>query len=442
MKWAKWLVLVFLLAGGGAAALRVSEKPQKPVPFASLSQRDRNLAVYDAFVDEVREHYYDAKLIKSDEWHARFEEFRIKAAAAADSSHLYSDVLQQLAHQFPDSHVDVMWPPAPAAANPPASAPGPKRNAGNPGFEFVALRRGTRVNFMVGDVDTHSLAERAGVAPGYAIQNLAIESTPNGSHLKAEFERHPPDEVRSMETDFHATAPTYTSVPATQEAQTQAFLADRRFTVEYDYEPPPVTPPFEHRLLADGVTYVRFDSFNDVALIDRVLNVIDNAPANGLIVDLRHNRGGLSTETHRVLNRLLGHDAYIGTHRRGWWFENLRTDKEGPVYTGTLVVLIGPQSSSAAEITAAAVLDNHRGLLIGRMTNGSVMESNDFPLPDGGAAQIPVHDFVRGHDRRIDGVGIAPDIWILPTLEDVRAGRDPVMERAVQEIRSSHPGSQ
>ncbi|HEV8443776.1 MAG TPA: S41 family peptidase, partial [Steroidobacteraceae bacterium] len=101
---------------------------------------------------------------------------------------------------------------------------------------------------------------------------------------------------------------------------------------------------------------------------------------------------------------------------------------------GPLVVLIGPQSASAAEITAAAVLDNHRGLLVGRMTNGSVMESNYFPLPDGGTAQIPVNDFVRGHDRRIDSVGVSPDIWILPTLDDVRAGRDPALARALKEI--------
>ena len=396
-----------------------------------LAQPDRNLAIYDAFVGELHEHYFDAKLVRSSEWEARFAEFRKKAQVAPDDSHLYTGVLQPLSNAFPDSHVFALGPEFASKDVPP---PGPKKAPGNPGFELAVMRRDRVMRAMVGDVERNSAAERAGIAPGYVIQNLSITTTEKGGHLKAEFDRYRPDEVRSYERDFKWSAPLYPDVPATSEAQTRRFIAERRFTVEYDYEIPLATPTFECRMLSDGVTYVRFDNFSDKALVDHVLAVIDKAPANGLIVDLRHNSGGLSTETHRVLNRLLGHDAYIGTHRRGWWFENLRTDKDGPVYTGPLVVLIGPQSASAAEITAAAVLDNHRGLLVGRMTNGSVMESNYFPLPDGGTAQIPVNDFVRGHDRRIDSVGVSPDIWILPTLDDVRAGRDPALARALKEI--------
>jgi C-terminal processing protease CtpA/Prc len=69
------------------------------------------------------------------------------------------------------------------------------------------------------------------------------------------------------------------------------------------------------------------------------------------------------------------------------------------------------------------------------MTNGSVLMSGDFPLPDGGIAIIPVEDFVRGGDVRIEGVGVEPDVYVLPTLEQVRAGRDPVLERALVELR-------
>jgi carboxyl-terminal processing protease len=439
MKTARWLVLALLLAGGGAVAWRTTGKTEQPIPFASLSPRDRNLAVYDAFVAQIREHYYQPKLLDSDEWRARFAQFRTKAAAAADVSLLYAQVLQQLAHQFPDSHVDVRMPPAPAPERSSVSA-GPRPDPGNPGFEAAILRRGTIMKAVVGDVETNSPAERAGIAPGYSIQNLSIDATTTGGVLKAEFDRQLPDEVRSIEHDFRWTLPLNKNVAPTPEAQSKALLAERRFTLDFEYQAMPVRPAFASRALANGVTYVRFDNFEDKALIDRVLAVIDKAPPNGLIVDLRHNTGGLSTETHRVLNRLLGHDAYIGTHRHGWWFQNLRTDKEGPVYTGPLVLLIGPQSASAAEITAAAVLDNKRGLLIGRMTNGSVMESNYFPLPDGGQVQVPVNDYVRGGDVRIDGVGIAPDIWILPTLEDVRAGRDPVLDRALKEIEPLSKG--
>jgi len=49
---------------------------------------------------------------------------------------------------------------------------------------------------------------------------------------------------------------------------------------------------------------------------------------------------------------------------------------------------------------------------------------------------IPVSDFVRSDERRIEGAGVQPDIWVLPTIEDVRADRDPALERALRELRS------
>ena len=103
-------------------------------------------------------------------------------------------------------------------------------------------------------------------------------------------------------------------------------------------------------------------------------------------------------------------------------------------YEGPLVLLVGPYSASAAEILSAAVQDHRRGKLIGRTTNGAVVPGQWFDLPDGGKMMIPISDFVRNNGNRIERVGVQPDIWVLPTLEDVRTGRDPVLERAVQEL--------
>jgi RES domain-containing protein len=84
----------------------------------------------------------------------------------------------------------------------------------------------------------------------------------------------------------------------------------------------------------------------------------------------------------------------------------------------------------------AAVKDNARGPLLGRMSNGAVLKGHLFPLPDGGQVQVPVSDFVRAGDRRIEGVGVEPDIRVIPSLAEIHAGRDPVVERAVLELRN------
>ncbi|HEX6398648.1 MAG TPA: hypothetical protein VFZ95_14590, partial [Steroidobacteraceae bacterium] len=61
----------------------------------------------------------------------------------------------------------------------------------------------------------------------------------------------------------------------------------------------------------------------------------------------------------------------------------------------------------------------------------------EFALPDGGKAQIAFADLLRPSGKRIEGVGVVPDVGVMPTLEDVRAGRDPALERALLELHPS-----
>jgi carboxyl-terminal processing protease len=105
-------------------------------------------------------------------------------------------------------------------------------------------------------------------------------------------------------------------------------------------------------------------------------------------------------------------------------------------FTGPLAVLIGPTSASAAEITAAALQDQHRARVIGRPSAGSTLTALDFPLPDGGKAQIAIGDLVRPRGQRIEGIGVVPDVGVMPSIEDVRAGRDPALDRALLELRA------
>jgi carboxyl-terminal processing protease len=414
------------------ALMACGEAGTSPAKFQALSARDQNLAVYDAFVENLEDNYFDPKLLKTPEWKARFAEFRRKAAEAPDRQGLYNYVLFPIPQKFPQSHVSVV-PPANLFAAAPATDTSryERLNAlwlSGPGFDNVTIRRGTAFNFIVGDVIKGSPAERLGITPGWVVDSLSLDPVAGEYQCKGAFLRLSQDEARGYERALG-----WTPAGVKTQEDVDGYMKAHRVEVAYDFELLPARTPFETRQIGD-VTYLRFDNFMDPALLEEVLSVIDKAGPKGLIVDLRHNSGGLTTHTEQVLGRLLGNDAYIGTNRKGWYVHNWRTPKKGPSYSGPLAVLIGPSSASAAEITASAVLDNKRGRLLGRMTNGSVLTSQEFPLPDGGSVQVPILDFVRGGDRRIEGVGVEPDIWILPTLEDVRAGRDPVLERALQEL--------
>ena len=152
-------------------------------------------------------------------------------------------------------------------------------------------------------------------------------------------------------------------------------------------------------------------------------------------IDLRWNGGGLADQMKRIAAALMGAGVLVGSIVERSGQSEMRSSTYTKRYTGPLVVLVGPLSGSASEILAAAVQDQKRGRLVGRMTNGSVLQSQQFALPDSGYVQVPISNYFRNDGQRIEGVGVEPDVWILPTLDDVRAKRDPVLDRALQELK-------
>ena len=104
-------------------------------------------------------------------------------------------------------------------------------------------------------------------------------------------------------------------------------------------------------------------------------------------------------------------------------------------YRGPVVVLVDGATGSAAEIFAAVLQDHGRATGVGRRTAGEVLASWFYRLPDGGELQLSREDYVAPKGRRIEGKGVEPDIVVPRRLEDVRAGRDVELERAVEVLR-------
>ena len=55
---------------------------------------------------------------------------------------------------------------------------------------------------------------------------------------------------------------------------------------------------------------------------------------------------------------------------------------------------------------------------------GALVLILQFPLPDSSYVSAPVLNWLRAGDRRIESIGVEPDMWLLPALEDIRAGRE------------------
>lgn len=383
--------------------------------FNRLKGSARYLATYDAAARHIDNHYYDQQF-RGFDWPKLRREWRARAAEATSDQDLYDQVFFQLARRFPASHVMMFPPRAPAAGTSLAAGGSQPCSDVDMGFQFARFRRGASESAVVGEVWSGSEAARAGMVPGSSIQSLKV-TTPlrGGRDVVASLVRLSPDQRRDFETFGYVPGG---SPPPDQEV---------RFRVKCGKE----QKPFEARRLPGGAIYIRFDEFQP-KILEKVRAALSQAGSAGAVLDLRFNGGGY---TMLLLNALFPEREPIYRSRSASGVTTWRGDRKTPKYDGPLAVLIGPASSSAAELTAAVLKHKERGVTIGRRTNGSVLGSRYYPLPDGGKILVPLEEPELLDGTRLEGVGTAPDLEVYPTIEQIRSGIDPALQVAVRELK-------
>ena len=110
--------------------------------------------------------------------------------------------------------------------------------------------------------------------------------------------------------------------------------------------------------------------------------------------------------------------------------------KKAGGYEGKLVVLVDSDSASAAEIFARVMQLQKRAIVIGDRTSGSVMQSRHHTRAMGTdtmvfyGTSITEADVIMTDGKSLEHAGVIPDEILLPTGEDLAAGRDPIITRA------------
>ena len=132
-----------------------------------------------------------------------------------------------------------------------------------------------------------------------------------------------------------------------------------------------------------------------------------------LIIDLRNNPGGFLEAAVDIAS----------------WF--LPQGKNLP-----MVVLVNQGSASASEILAGALKDHGKAKLIGEKTFGKGSVQEFLPLTADTSIKITVAKWLTPNGYSISEGGLMPDIELKPTKEDIASGRDPVMEKAIEILKS------
>jgi tricorn protease len=149
----------------------------------------------------------------------------------------------------------------------------------------------------------------------------------------------------------------------------------------------------------------------------------------GLVVDVRSNGGGNVSQT--IIERL---DTRVMGTRFGRTSE-LPSTYPSTAFHGHMACLISETSASDGDIFPHYFREAGLGPLIGKRTWGGVVGGGYIPLVDGGSLFIP-RSATNDADGEyiIEGIGVAPDIEVANDPASVLAGRDPQLERGVEEI--------
>lgn len=150
----------------------------------------------------------------------------------------------------------------------------------------------------------------------------------------------------------------------------------------------------------------------------------------GLIADVRANGGGnVSRMLIERLRRKLLAIGYARTNEQG-------TTYPDQVFLGPMAAILNENSASDGDIFPAMFREAGLGPLIGKRSWGGVVGiTNRGNLIDGGVVNVPEFGFANNKGEWIiEGYGVDPDIEVENDPKSVIAGRDPQLERAVEEV--------
>jgi tricorn protease len=150
----------------------------------------------------------------------------------------------------------------------------------------------------------------------------------------------------------------------------------------------------------------------------------------GVVVDERYNGGGSAAD---YIVDLLGRD-YDGYFNNPVGDRYPFTSPANGIW-GPKVMIINEMAGSGGDLMPYMFKRRKLGPLVGARTWGGLVATTDTPpFVDGGSMIAPRFGFFSRDNRfAVENEGVAPDIDVENFPKDVIAGRDPQLERAVQE---------
>jgi len=109
------------------------------------------------------------------------------------------------------------------------------------------------------------------------------------------------------------------------------------------------------------------------------------------------------------------------------------TEGLGPQrFHGRVVILVNEHTASAGEMVAAFAQENGLATIVGTKTAGRLLSGSAFKAGFGYIVGVPVAAYLTWEGNLIEGKGVSPSVNVPMKAEQLLAGEDPQMQRALE----------
>jgi carboxyl-terminal processing protease len=185
-------------------------------------------------------------------------------------------------------------------------------------------------------------------------------------------------------------------------------------------------PPVAQKMIEDGIGYIKVDALTKGKAQEIAVDVksLEKSGAKKLVLDLRYSADGEESEGVAVANLFLNHGTIAYLQGQKYPREPFNADPAKAVTTLPMAVLVNKGTAGAAEIVAAAVLENARGDVVGDKTFGDGSVQKTIDLPDGGALILSVAKYYSPGGKAIQDVAVTPNVVIADEADAVISEED------------------
>ena len=183
-------------------------------------------------------------------------------------------------------------------------------------------------------------------------------------------------------------------------------------------------PSVTASIIDQDIGYIRVSRF-DATTLDQTQEYLREledriASPRGIIVDLRRNPGGLLDSAADIADQFLREGLIVATEGRGERkLRSYEADRSDFFDQVPMAILLDRGSASGAELMAAALRENGRGIIIGERSFGKGSMQRIMPLTSGGGLKITTGYYTTPENHIVQGHGVIPDIEVtLPDAEE------------------------